>query len=200
MNPQLEASIDRIQDRARGRYQHLLEGARSRTEQAAGRIGGGKKPLNTLSNLSIKLSGVSHRTTDTLLRHNTKLLENQLDVIALRFSKAAEARSVRDLIGTQLGLVPEQVGRLATDTRASLGIVLKAGSEARELLKGTVSELRGVRTTPARKPTRKAARKKAAKKTAAGKTSARKAAKQSTAGKTPVRKARKVRGTRAPAA
>ncbi|MEX1265543.1 MAG: hypothetical protein WEA08_01390 [Woeseia sp.] len=196
MNPQLEASIDRIQDRARGRYQHLLEGARSRTEQAAGRIGGGKKPLNTLSNLSIKLSGVSHRTTDTLLRHNTKLLENQLDVIALRFSKAAEARSVRDLIGTQLGLVPEQVGRLATDTRASLGIVLKAGSEARELLKGTVSELRGVRTTPARKP----ARKKAAKKTAAGKTSARKAAKQSTAGKTPVRKARKVRGTRAPAA
>ncbi|MEX0709368.1 MAG: hypothetical protein WD078_15535 [Woeseia sp.] len=196
MNPQLEASIDRIQDRARGRYQHLLEGARSRTEQAAGRIGGGKKPLNTLSNLSIKLSGVSHRTTDTLLRHNTKLLENQLDVIALRFSKAAEARSVRDLIGTQLGLVPEQIGRLATDTRASLGIVLKAGSEARELLKGTVSELRGVRTTPARKP----ARKKAAKKTAAGKTSARKAAKQSTAGKTPVRKARKVRGTRAPAA
>lgn len=186
MNPQLEASIDRIQHRARGRYQQLLDGARNRTEQAAGRIGSGKKPLHTLSNLGIKLSGVSHRTTDTLLRHNTKLLENQLDVIALRFSKAADARSVRDLIGTQLGLVPEQVGRLASDTRASLGIVLKAGSEARELFKGTVSELRGARTAKATKPARKPARKKAAKKSAAG--------------KKPVRTARKVRGTRAPAA
>lgn len=182
MSPQLEASIDRIQHRARGRYQQLLDNVRSRTEQAAGRIGGGKKPLHTLSNLGIKLSGVSHRTTDALLRHNTKLLENQLDVIALRFRKAADARSVRDLIGTQLGLVPEQVGRLASDTRASLGIVVKAGSEARELLKGTVSELRGAQTTRARKPARK------------------KAAKKSTAGKAPVKKARKVRGTRAPAA
>ncbi len=182
MNPQLEASINRIQDRARGRYQQLLEGARSRTERAAGRIDSGKKPLHTLSNLGIKLSGVSHRTTDTLLKHNTQLLENQLDIIAMRFSKAADARSVRDLVGTQLGLVPEQVGRLAADTRASLGIVLKAGSEARELLKGTVSELRGSAIAGARKPAR------------------RKAAKKSTAAKAPVKKARKVRGTRAPAA
>lgn len=89
MNPQLDASIDRIRHRARGRYRQLLDSARSRTEQAAGRIGGGKKPLHTLSNLGIKLSGVSHRTTDTLLKHNTRLLENQLDVIAMTLAFCA---------------------------------------------------------------------------------------------------------------
>jgi hypothetical protein len=165
MNPQLEPSIDRIRSQARRSYQRFFNTVRTTSGQAAGRVKAGKKPLKTLNGLGLKLSGVSHRTADKLLTQQTRLLANQLDTLASRLDKAADADSIRAFLGTQFSMLPEQFGRLAADTRASLDIVVNAGSEARELLQGTVSELRG-RNAPARK---KATRKTTARKTAAKK-------------------------------
>lgn len=173
MNARIKQSIDRIASEARTRYEQLLTSARARTEQAAGRISDGKKPLNTLTGLGLRLSAVSYRTTEKLLKQHTRLVENQLDTLALRLNKAADAGSVRELVGTQIKLLPEQLGRLAADTRASFTIVAKAGAEAGNVVSGTIKSFGSRAKAPARKKTaRKTATKKARKSSAARKPAA----------------------------
>jgi len=152
MTPQIEPSIERIASGARARYRHFLDAARSRSGQAATRVGRSKRPLHALSGLGIKLSGVSHRATAGLLKQQTKLLEHQLDALALRLNQAAGAASLGDFVRSQLALVPQQFDRLASDARASLDVVLQAGSEARTVVGGTLRDLRGSR--PAAAPRR----------------------------------------------
>jgi hypothetical protein len=166
MNPRIEKSISRIAEKARGRYQAILQDARSRTEKAAGSVVNGKKPVKTLSKLGLKLTATSHRTADKVLKQQTKMIERQIDAVAGRLAAAADASSVRDLIQTQFRLIPENAALLVSDTRAALGIVVSAGAEIRDLVKETASELRGRKTATPRPSAKKPAapRKKAAKK------------------------------------
>jgi len=163
MKLQIENSISRIADEARGRYFELLKGARQQTESAAGKVSKGKGPVKTVSKLSLKLSAVSHKTADKVLKQQTRMVENQIDAFARRLHAAAAAKDVRDLVGTQLRLIPENASRFASDARDTLGIVTSAGQEVGKLVKGTVAELRGIAQP---KKTAKKAPKKAPKKTA----------------------------------
>jgi len=187
MNNQIEQSFDRLTSGARTSMQTLINTARNRGEQAAGRVRNGKKPLGTLSGLGLKLSAVSHRTTDRVLKQNTTLAANQLDVIADRFNSAANASCLRDLVKKQLRMTPEQVARFGSDAKDAISIVVKGGAEARDVVRASISEFG--RPVKARKaPARKApARKKATRKTVAKK--AAKAAPKKTATR---KKARKV--------
>jgi phasin family protein len=174
MKLQIENSISRIAEQARGRYFELLKGARSQTENVAGKVSKGKGPVKTVSKMSLKLTAVTHRTADKVLKQQARMVENQIDAFASRLHAAATATDVRDLVRTQIRLIPENASRLVGDARDTLGIVASAGQEVGEVLKGTVAELRG--KAPARKVTKKASTKKAtakkapAKKVAATKT------------------------------
>jgi phasin family protein len=174
MKLQIENSISRIADQARGRYFELLKGARQQTESVAGKVSKGKGPVKTVSKLGLKLSAVSHRTADKVLKQQTRMVEHQIDAIANRLHAAASATDIRDLVGTQIRLIPENAARFASDARDTLGIVKSAGQEVGKLVKGTVAELRG-KTQPG-KTVKKAGKKKAsakksvAKKVAAAKT------------------------------
>jgi phasin family protein len=174
MKLQIENSISRIADQARGRYFELLKGARQQTESVAGKVSKGKGPVKTVSKLGLKLSAVSHRTADKVLKQQTRMVEHQIDAIANRLHAAASATDIRDLLGTQIRLIPENAARFASDARDTLGIVKSAGQEVGKLVKGTVAELRG-KTQPG-KTVKKAGKKKAsakkslAKKVAAAKT------------------------------
>lgn len=189
MNPRVQRSIDRIAGQARLRYSAWLASARTQTRQAAGRVRDGKKPVKTLSRLGVKLSDVSHRTTSKVLKQQAKLVEHQIDALAVRLHSAARAENLGDLLRTQLRLIPANASQLLTDGREALSIVAGAGSEVRELVAGTVAELRGEKPAAAAK---KAAPKpkRAAKKTPAKrKAPARKAApRKATARKTPAKK------------
>ena len=188
MNARVETPISRIATEARGRYDAIVATARSRTEKAAGRVVEGKKPVQTLSKLGLKLSAVSHRTADRVMKQQAKMLEHQIDAVAQRLNAAAAAKNLRELIRTQARLIPANASRFAEDTRETLAIVAGAGGEVRDLLAETVGEIRG-RKRAARKPatTRKAtakkatAKKPAAKQKAAGKPAARKPAPRRTA-------------------
>lgn len=187
MKLQIENSISRIADEARGRYFELLKGARQQTESAAGKVSKGKGPVKTVSKLSLKLSAVSHKTADKVLKQQTRMVENQIDAFAKRLHAAAAAKDVRDLLGTQIRLIPENASRFASDARDTLGIVASAGQEAGKLVKSTVAELRGKaqpkktvkkapKTTAKKASKKKASKKKAkAKKAPAKKVAARKA-------------------------
>ncbi len=170
MNSQIENSISRIFDGAITRYQALLTGARQQTDKAAGRVIRGKKPVKAISKLSLRLSAVTHRTADKVLKQQTKMVEHQIDAFAGRLRAAAESRSLRDLVGTQIRLIPVNASQFVKDTRATLTIVAGAGSEVGGLVKSTVAELRGVPVVKARKAP--ANPKKTAKKTATKKKTA----------------------------
>lgn len=192
MNARFENTMSRIADEARGRYAKLVRQARRRTESAADRVVMGKKPVKTMSGLGLKLTAISHKTADKMLQQQTRLVEHQIDALAGRLKAVADARNVRELVRTQIRLIPQNVSRLAEDTRGTLSIVANAGLEVRDVLKNTVAELRSV---PARR--KPVARKTAVKKAAAGKAPKAKAVK-STAKK--VSKARRKTGARKTAA
>lgn len=164
MNAKFENTMSRIADEARGRYASLVRQARRRTETAADRVVLGKKPVKTMSGLGLKLTAISHKTADKVLQQQTRLVEHQLDALAGRLKAVADARNIKDLVRTQIRLIPQNVSRLAEDTRGTLSIVAGAGLEVRDVLKNTIAELRSV---PARR--KPVARKKAASKSATAK-------------------------------
>jgi len=182
MNPQIEQSMNRIADGARGSVRGLINNARRTGQRAAAKVVDGKKPVRTLSGLGLKLSAVSHRTTDRVVKQQTAMTVNQLDVVAARLQSAAGATCLRDLVKKQISMTPEQFQRFTTDARKSVAILVDAGSEAREVVKGAVQDLRAKQPKPRKKAARKTpakkARKTAARKTAAAKPAAKKVAKK----------------------
>lgn len=180
MNPTFENTMSRIADKARGRYARLVKGARQRTESAADRVALGKKPVKTITGLGLKLTAISHKTADQVLRQQTRLMEHQIDAVADRLKAAADAKNLRDLVRTQLRLIPHNVSRIAGDARDTLSIVANAGMEVRDVVKSTISELRGKAPS-----SRKSSRKQARPRKASPATAKRKAkAKNNTAGNT----------------
>jgi Phasin protein len=157
MNPTFDNTMSRIADKARGRYARLVKGARQRTESAADRVALGKKPVKTITGLGLKLTAISHKTADQVLRQQTRLMEHQIDAVADRLKAAADAKNLRDLVRTQLRLIPQNLSRIAGDTRDTLNIVANAGMEVRDVVKSTIFELRG-KAPSAKKSSRKKAR------------------------------------------
>ena len=163
MNAKIQESISRIADEARNRYTALLSVVRKQTAAAAGTVSKGKGPLKVVSNFGLKLTAVSHKTADKVLKQQVKLIGNQIDAAAGRLQAAASSTDLRDLISTQFRLIPQNVSRFTEDARDTLVIVSGARQEVGQLVKGTVAELKGA-AKPAKaapKTTKKAARKKA---------------------------------------
>jgi len=193
MNPEIEASLDRIEDGvsdlkagARGGVHGLVTSARQRGRQAADRIARGKRPLEKLTGLGLALSAVSHRTTDRVLRQQTSLAANQLDLVALRLKRAAAATSFRDLLAGQVRLTPEQLGKLGRDARESFSILVEGGSDARDVIRKGFGELTGRK--PARGRTRAASPKASAGKAAGTGTAKKSAPRRKKAAKKTARK------------
>lgn len=161
MNPRVERSINQIATQARLRYAAMLGTARTQTAQVAGRIKNGKKPVKTLSRLGLKLTDLSHRTTAKVVKQQSALIENQIDALAGSLREASKARTLRELVRGQVRRIPENAAQLFSDSRETLSIVAAAGGEVRELLVGTVTEIRKApgKASRGRKSTTRAAKK-----------------------------------------
>ena len=159
MNPQIQESISQIAEKAGDRYATLLADARQQTRNVAKRVKKGKSPVKTLSKLGLKLSRVSHKTVDGVLRQQTKMMNNQIDALADNLQVAAKATGLRDLVETQIRRVPENTAILVHDLRETLRVAAGAGEGVREAYGDTVAELRGVNKKAATKATEKVAAK-----------------------------------------
>lgn len=177
MKLRIQAAIEQIAGEARIRYSDLLRGARQTTEEAARRVSKGKGPLQAVTSLGLNLTAVGHKTADKALKQNKKFISNRMDAVAGRLRSAAHADGLRDLVATQLRLIPKNASQFADDARGALHILAEAGGDVRQLLTGTIQELRG--TTPAAK--KRSAKKSAPKAAAAGKRKAKQASKPKTA-------------------
>ncbi len=179
--------VNTARDAIAKRIDQIVDGARLRAAAAAGQVADGKKPVETLANAGVEISKISHKATGKIIKQQARIVSNSIDAVAGRLQAAAGAESFKDLVGTQVRLVPENTARLINDTRDVLGIVADAGSEVRGIVVKTFGTLTGKAAKPAKKAT---ARKPAAKKTTAKKAVAKKApAKKATARKATVKKA-----------
>ena len=147
MKLQIEDKISEIADKARERYDEALDSARANTKKAAGRVSKGKKPVRTVSRFGVRLSGVSHRTVNKLWKRQTKLVEDQFDAVADHLKAAANADDFKNLVETQVELIPDYASRFKVELRESIDIVKGAGSEIRDILTDTVKELKGEKKT-----------------------------------------------------
>jgi phasin family protein len=129
---------------------------------------------------------VSYRAADSLLKQQTKLVENQIDAFAGNLHAAAGASGLRNLVDTQVRRIPQNAARFAGDTRDAFGVLADAGREAGSVLKDTVVDLRDRRVTPASKRTAGKTASKTARK------SARKTAKKTRSAAPTGKKAKKV--------
>jgi len=168
MNAQVENKISQTADEARARYRKMLADARVRTVKAAGAVSKGKEPVQAVSKAGLKISAISHKMTEQVLKQQTRLVEHQIDAFAGRLRAAAEATNLREFVETQLRLIPQNASRFVEDTRETVTILADAGQQVGEVVKGTVLELRGRKPAAkaAKKPARKASARKTAKKTA----------------------------------
>lgn len=186
-------SVDNARDALAKQIDKIVDGARLRAATAAGQVADGKKPVKTLADAGVAISKVSHRATGKIIKQQARIVSNSIDAVAGRLQAAAGAESLRDLVSTQVRLVPENTARLINDTRDAFGIVVDAGAEVRGIVVKTFGTLRGKAPAgKAVKPARKTAAKKPAakKKAAAKKTTTKKAPTRKTvAKKAPVRKA-----------
>lgn len=152
MNLNIEDKISEIADKARDRYDDAVSAARKGTEKAAGRVTKGKKPVKTVSRFGVKLSGVSHRTVNKLWKRQTKLVEDQMDALAGHLKAAAAASDLKDLVDTQIELIPDNASRIKDEAREAFDIVKGAGTEIRDIVKVTVDELRGKKPAAKKAP------------------------------------------------
>ena len=153
MKLQIEDKISEIADKARDRYQDAVNAARKGTQQAAGRVRNGKKPVKTVSRLGIRLSGVSHRTVNKLWKRQTGLVEHQIDALAGHLKAAANADGLKNLVESQIDLLPDNASRFKDEAREAFGIVKGAGTEIRDIVKGTLEELRNSKPASRKTPT-----------------------------------------------
>ncbi len=176
MKLRIENEMSRIAEQARGRFSELVGGAQKGARQAATRVSRGKQPVKALSRVGLKLTAVGHRTADKILKQNTKMVENQIDAFASRLQAAASASDVRDLVETQVRLIPQNASRLVNDAREALSIVAGAGSEVRDLLAEAVDGVRTGASTNRKTETKAVVRKAPASEAPARKVRARKPA------------------------
>ncbi len=195
--------VDNARDAIAKQIDKIVDGARMRAAAAAGQVADGKKPVNTLADAGVAISKVSHKATGKIIKQQARIVSNSIDAVAGRLQAAAGAESLKDLVTTQVRLVPENTARLINDTRDAFGIVVDAGAEVRGIVVKTFGTLRGKAPAKAAKPAKKAAAKKPAPKKPTQKkaTTKKAAAKKAPARKTVARKstATKATATKAPA-
>lgn len=165
MNTKIENTISRISEEARGRFTSLLTNARRQTKAAANTVAKGKQPLNAVSKFGLQLTAHSHKTADKVLKQQTKLVENQINAFATRLSAAASATDFRNLLVTQIRLIPTNASQLVSDTRETFIILASAGQELGSMVKSSVTGFRGTVKPAARKAAGKTSGKTAKKKT-----------------------------------
>ena len=130
-------------EKARTQAEEAIAGAQDRVEKASDWVVARKTPVRKLTSAGLKLSAISHRTTDKLLKQQAKNIEGEFDALGRYLDAVAKSKDVRQFVREQASVVPRVTRRAISNSRETIGILREAGSDATELLRGTVSELRG---------------------------------------------------------
>jgi len=168
MNISVENIFNRAAEDARGRAESVISAAQDGVERAGDWVTKGKTPVRRISDMTLRLANISHKTTEKLVKHQTKTVESTLDAAGARLKAAARAESLGALVKTQANLVPATTSRVVDNVRGTVTIFGDAAEDVGEVVKSTVTDFRQKAVKPAKKTAKKKAaktKKKAAKKT-----------------------------------
>ncbi|HZX25056.1 MAG TPA: TIGR01841 family phasin [Woeseiaceae bacterium] len=168
MNISVENIFNRAAEDARGRVESVISAAQDGVERAGDWVTKGKTPVRRISDMTLRLANISHKTTEKLVKHQTKTVESTLDAAGARLKAAARAESLGALVKTQANLVPATTSRVVDNVRGTVTIFGDAAEDVGEVVKSTVTDFRQKAVKPAKKTAKKKAaktKKKAAKKT-----------------------------------
>lgn len=194
MNISVENIFNRAAEDARGRVDSVISAAQDGVERAGDWVTKGKTPVRRISDLTLRLANISHKTTEKLVRHQTKTMESSLDAAGARLKAVARAESFSALMKTQANLLPATTSRIADNLRGTVTIMGDAANDVGSAVRSTVTEFRTGTAKTVRK-TAKSAKKTAKKKATATKKKAAKKTRKTA--KKVAKKARQVEtGTR----
>jgi len=168
MNISVENIFNRAAEDARGRAESVISAAQDGVERAGDWVTKGKTPVRRISDMTLRLANISHKTTEKLVKHQTKTVESTLDAAGARLKAAARAESLGALVKTQANLIPATTSRVVDNVRGTVTIFGDAAEDVGEVVKTTVTDFRQKAVKPAKKTAKKKAaktKKKAAKKT-----------------------------------
>lgn len=168
MNISVENIFNRAAEDARGRVESVISAAQDGVERAGDWVTKGKTPVRRFSDMTLRLANISHKTTEKLVKHQTKTVESTLDAAGARLKAAARAESLSALMKTQANLIPATTSRVVDNVRGTVTIFGDAAGDVGEVVKSTVTDFRQKAVKPAKKTAKKKAaktKKKAAKKT-----------------------------------
>ena len=168
MNISVENIFNRAAEDARGRAESVISAAQDGVERAGDWVTKGKTPVRRISDMTLRLANISHKTTEKLVKHQTKTVESTLDAAGARLKAAARAESLGALVKTQANLIPATTSRVVDNVRGTVTIFGDAAEDVGEVVKSTVTDFRQKAVKPAKKTAKKKAaktKKKAAKKT-----------------------------------
>lgn len=161
-------------ERAREQAEQVVDGARSGARKVSKLADAGKKPVKMAAELGLKLTNISHKTTEKLVKQQATIVESEFDALANYFDDMAQSRDIRSLARVQLNVLPRFTRRALTNGRDTVTLISEAGGDVRSLVGKTIADLR-----------QKSPVKRAAKKASAG------AKKAKTAAKTTARKTKR---------
>lgn len=102
-----------------------------------------KEPIEVVTEKTLKLNGISHESAARLVRQQALFVEGTVDGAARRLKTAAEADSLRNLIDGQIRLMPETRDRIVDDVRKTFAILSDTREDLAQLIRETLSDLRG---------------------------------------------------------
>ncbi len=173
----LENLYSNTAEKAREQAEDVVAGAQDRVEKASEWVAHQKTPVRKITSASLKLSAISHRTADKLIKQQEKAIEREFDALAAYLRTLASSHDVRSFVREQANVLPRVTQRMVENSRQTFSILRDAGSDINGLARSTVTEFRPTTSRkPATRKTAKTAATKTKKKTARKTTSRRKTA------------------------
>ncbi len=129
-------------ERARARAETVLNTAQTSVRKASDWVENGKQPVQKVADASLRMSSISHQTTDKLVRAQARAVENEVIALSEYLEDLAGSDSLQALAKRQLEILPRLTRRVVDNTRETVAILKDAGGDVRGLVGDTVSDLR----------------------------------------------------------
>lgn len=141
-------------ERAREQAEQVVDGARSGARKVSKLADAGKKPVKMVADLGLRLTDISHSTTEKLVKQQASIVESEFDALADYFDDLAKSSDIRSFARLQLNVLPSFTRRALTNSRETVSLISEAGSNVRSLIGETIADAR--QKSPAKRVAKKA--------------------------------------------
>lgn len=138
-----ENPIRRVAKQYRQAGQVAVDRVRDALDNGADWVDSGRAPVQVLTDKTLKLNRISHNSAARLVRVQSEFIEGSVEGAAQRLQAAARARDLRQLLDSQVKLMPATRDRIVTDARKTIDVLVDTRDDLTSLVRETLGDLRG---------------------------------------------------------